>query len=168
LHPYSRGTIAIKSTNPFVEPAIDPRYGSNPIDLQIIVEGIKFQRRLLSTAPMLELLPVELLPPQWADDAALELFAKVGLETEYHPSGTTSMLPKELGGVVDAKLLVYNTANLRVVDAGIFPLLPGSHIQAAVYAVAEKVGTLIYFRLKCFLTYQHRLLILLKLIKFLK
>jgi choline dehydrogenase len=58
------------------------------------------------------------------------------------------MLPLELGRVVDTDLLVYGTSNLRVVDAGIFPLLPGSHIGAAIYAVAEKVkgrfGVLLY------------------------
>jgi choline dehydrogenase-like flavoprotein len=36
--------------------------------------------------------------------------------------------------------LVYRTSNLRVVDSGMFPLLLGSHIGAAVYAVSEKVG----------------------------
>jgi choline dehydrogenase-like flavoprotein len=50
------------------------------------------------------------------------------------------MLPLDMGGVVDTNLLVYRTSNLRVVDSGMFPLLPGSHIGAAVYAVSEKVG----------------------------
>jgi choline dehydrogenase len=139
LHPFSRGTVAIKSADAFVEPSIDPRYGSNPLDLQIVIEGIKFQNKLITTAPMLELLPVQVAPPAIADDAALELYVKLGLQTNYHPSGTASMLPKEKGGVVDTKLLVYGTANLRVVDGGMIPLLPGCHIGAAVYAVAEKV-----------------------------
>lgn len=92
---------------------------------------------------MTELLPVQILPAEFEDDDVLELIVKSGIKTEYHPSGTTSMLPAELGGVVDTHLLVYGTANLRVVDAGVFPLIPGCHIQAAVYAVAEKVRTLI-------------------------
>jgi choline dehydrogenase len=131
--------VAIKSTDPFVEPIIDPRYGSNPLDIQVVVEGIKFQRRLLATAAMKDLLPATVLPPDSADDDALEVYVKATLETNYHPSGTASMLPKAMGGVVDTNLVVYGTANLRVVDGGIFPLLPGSHIGAAVYAVAEKV-----------------------------
>jgi len=55
------------------------------------------------------------------------------------------MLPLDLGGLVDTNLLVYGTSNLRVVDSGMFPLLPGSHIGAAVYAISEKVG---YYSLK--------------------
>lgn len=50
------------------------------------------------------------------------------------------MLPQDLGGVVDANLLVYGTDNVRVVDSSIFPLVPTAHLSAVVYAVAEKVS----------------------------
>ncbi len=53
------------------------------------------------------------------------------------------MIPLALGGVVDPELQVYGTENLRVVDAGVMPLIPGAHLQATVYAVAEKVSLLI-------------------------
>lgn len=33
------------------------------------------------------------------------------------------MFPREDGGVVDARLKVYGTTNLRVVDASIFPFV---------------------------------------------
>lgn len=62
-----------------------------------------------------------------------------GIRTEFHGVGTTAMLPLELGGVVDTHLRVYGTRNLRIVDAGIMPLVPAAHLQASVYAVAEKV-----------------------------
>ena len=29
----------------------------------------------------------------------------------------------------------------RIVDAGVFPILPSAHLSATVYAVAEKVGS---------------------------
>jgi hypothetical protein len=47
-----------------------------------------------------------------------------------------------MGGVVDPDLLVYGTANLRIVDASIMPLVPAGHLQAIVYGVAEKVSIL--------------------------
>lgn len=53
------------------------------------------------------------------------------------------MQPRRLGGVVDPELKVYGTANLRVIDASIFPLIPGSHTQATTYAVAERGADLI-------------------------
>jgi choline dehydrogenase-like flavoprotein len=53
------------------------------------------------------------------------------------------MLPKEKGGVVDEKLVVYGTRNLRLVDASIFPLIPRGNIISTVYAVAEKAADII-------------------------
>jgi choline dehydrogenase len=142
LHPCSRRSVEINSLDPFTEPTIDPRYGSNPPDLQIVIEGIKFMQKMINTPPMQTLLPVQVAPPAAAtlSDELLTLWVQAGVQTNYHPSGTASILLLDMGGVVDTNLLVYRTSNLRVVDSGMFPLLSGSHIGAAVYAVSEKVG----------------------------
>ncbi|KAI9815357.1 MAG: hypothetical protein M1832_005495 [Thelocarpon impressellum] len=139
MHPFSRGTCYIDSPNPFVPPLIDPRYGSNPVDLRILVEALKFNRRILATDAMVELQPAQFVPPADADEDELMEVVKNGIRTEYHPSGTCAMLPKDQGGVVDSHLRVYGTQNLRVVDASIFPLVPAAHLQAVVYGVAEKM-----------------------------
>ena len=53
------------------------------------------------------------------------------------------MLPREDGGVVSPKLIVYGTTNVRVVDLSIVPLHVGSHVQTAAYAIAEKAADMI-------------------------
>ncbi|KAE9371208.1 GMC oxidoreductase [Stipitochalara longipes BDJ] len=120
MHPFSRGSVHIQSNNPLLQPFIDPRYCSNPLDCQILVEALLFNNKLINTPSM-----------------------KLGLRTEFHGTGTTSMLPLDLGGVVDTHLRVYGTINLRVVDAGIIPLVPAAHLQAPVYAIAEKAADII-------------------------
>ncbi len=47
----------------------------------------------------------------------------------FHPIGTAVMLPKKNGrGVVDPRLVVYGTENLRVADASIILVELSAHI----------------------------------------
>ena len=46
------------------------------------------------------------------------------------------MLPRELGGVVDSKLRVYGTKNIRVVDLSVLPLQLSVHPQGALAALS--------------------------------
>ncbi|KAI1142092.1 GMC oxidoreductase [Hypoxylon sp. FL0543] len=143
MQPFSRGTIQARSSSFFENssPFIDPRFCSNPMDCKLLLLALQFNDRLIQTSPMAALIPVP--PPGFGiadarNQTALGEAMKKMLTSGLHPSGTTSMLPLNLGGVVDPSLKVYGTRNLRVVDAGIIPLIPGAHIQAAIYAIAEK------------------------------
>ncbi|KAF7564101.1 hypothetical protein G7046_g39 [Stylonectria norvegica] len=137
---FSRGTVRPSTPSMFDPPLLDPRYCSNPIDCEILVLGLQLNTKLIQTDAMKELMPIPDKGFNTTD--ADELMRRVlgRIDTERHPCGTTAMLPLDLGGVVDSELKVYGTCNLRVVDAGIMPLIPAAHLQASVYAIAEKVG----------------------------
>ena len=109
MHPFSRGTCYIQSADPFQPPAIDPRWLTNPVDRQILVEALFFNRQILATPPMVELQAAQFVPPADADEDALNQIISNGIRTEFHPSGTLAMLPLELGGVVDSHLRVWGT-----------------------------------------------------------
>lgn len=65
------------------------------------------------------------------------------VEPNHHPIGTASMMARDLGGVVDPKLKVYGTSNVRVVDASVLPLQVSGHLTATLYALAEKASDII-------------------------
>lgn len=60
-----------------------------------------------------------------------------------HPSCSCPMMPKALGGCVGPDLKMYGVGNLRIVDASILPIIPAAHLQASLYAVAEKAADVI-------------------------
>jgi choline dehydrogenase-like flavoprotein len=149
-HPFSRGSVHISSARCEDKPTYDPNLLSHPLDLEIMARQMQFAERIVETRPFSTLLkPGKRMPENATDLSDLDHtkeIVKDRLYTCFHPAGSCAMLPKDIGGVVDSKLKVYGTRNLRVVDASIFPLEPSGNIQAAVYAVAERAADLIRAR----------------------
>ncbi|CAG8003374.1 unnamed protein product [Penicillium olsonii] len=145
--PFSRGTIHIKSANPKANSVFDPRFFSHPLDMELHARHVRWLETLAWTEPMASLLKpggrrLHSSSKDTTLDEARELVRDRFL-VHYHVAGSTAMMPRDKGGVVDSKLKVYGTANLRVVDSGIFPLIPRGNIQTTVYAVAEKAADII-------------------------
>ncbi|KAF8326563.1 alcohol oxidase [Cantharellus anzutake] len=141
MHPLSFGTVHISSSDPLSKPVVDPKYLSNNVDLEILAHGVRFTRKLHSEEP-LKSLTKAFVEPAWdeeLDDNEVKTHVKSVLEPVYHPAGTAAMLPQEDGGVVNSRLKVYGTSNLRIVDASIFPFHISAHPQTTIYGMAEKV-----------------------------
>lgn len=145
LHPFSRGSVHIKSSDPFAHPNIDLSALDNDIDVQALLKGLKLIREIVTETKAFEdVIEKEVAPgPMGDSDENLERYLKTGLTSAFHPIGTAAMMKREDGGVVDERLRVYGVDGLRIVDASILPFQVGAHIQATVYAVAEKAADLI-------------------------
>lgn len=144
--PHSRGSIHITSTSPLAAPRISPRAFTAPADRTILLAGLRFADRLARTAPLRDFLLRRVEPPAGGGELSdTEWWAHVRrtAQTVKHPVGTCAMLPREKGGVVDERLRVYGVRGVRVVDASVFPGEVAAHIQATVYAVAEKAAVMV-------------------------
>lgn len=147
LHPLSRGSVHIASSNPEEMPLIDPRYLSHPLDVEILARFVKFLDFLASSKPLVNFLK----PGGKRNHATAHIqdhndakdYVKSTVISNNHPACTCAMKPKDKGGVVDEHLIVHGTRNLRIVDASIMPTIPGGNIQSSVYAVAERAADLI-------------------------
>ena len=146
-NPFSRGSSHIVSANPDDKPRIDPRFFSNPLDLEIMAYHLLALEKFPSTSPLSAFFKNDgqCIPPNTAvtDLESARKYLRENAVTTYHSCGTAAMLPREKGGVVDQDLVVYGTRNLRVVDASIFPVIPQANPMSTVYAVAERAADLI-------------------------
>lgn len=141
-HPLSRGSTHITSGDaaqyaPTSEGVVvDCRYLSHPLDLDVLARQVRFTEDIMTRAEPL----ASYLKPytkRFTDLDTAKDFVRRTADGAYHYTGTCSMMPRELGGVVDNRLRVYGTSNLRVLDASIVPLAPTANPQAVVYGVAE-------------------------------
>ncbi|KAG8768224.1 hypothetical protein FRC12_005697 [Ceratobasidium sp. 428] len=137
-HAWSRGEVVIQSKDAFQYPTINPNYLSNGWDVDIMNAGIKYLKKVGSTAPMSSYFKSENAGTSGlTTDDAINNYVANSIATEYHPIGTCSMLPLDMGGVVDTTLRVYGTANVRVIDASVMPIHVTAHTMAPAYAIAE-------------------------------
>ncbi|MGE5129454.1 MAG: GMC family oxidoreductase [Sphingomonadaceae bacterium] len=143
LQAESRGWVRIRSADPGTPPAIHYNYLATEGDRRMMVEGLKFARRLVNTTPMREFAAGEFLPGERVKtDEDWLAFCREAGDTVFHPTSTCRM-GEDAAAVVDARLRVRGLAGLRVIDASIMPSVVSGNTNAAVIALAEKGADLV-------------------------
>lgn len=150
LHPRSRGSVTLKSSNPFEHPNIDPNYLSHPKDVETIVAAVKHTFKLVTEHKALSSLVAYVAAGPLVneyidkgvnmaeDDAAIEDLCRSLAATIYHPTSTC-----RIGDVVDPMLCVKGIEGLRVIDASVMPHLPSANTNAPTIMIGEKGAAMI-------------------------
>jgi choline dehydrogenase len=148
-HPHNRaGKVRLRSADPRDMPEVDFRYfneGDDPHreDLKSVVEGIRFARRLAAPLRANGLIAAEELPGDHVQtDEELADYVK-WQAWGHHASCTCPIGPVEEGGVVNGDFQVHGVRGLRIVDASVFPRIPGFFIATSVYMIGEKAADVI-------------------------
>jgi choline dehydrogenase len=142
------GTVTLQSADPRDPPRVNFRYfdeGSDggEQDLDAVVDGVKFVRRISADLIKRGLIAGEHLPGgRVQSDDELREFVRDNA-WGHHASCSCPIGPKEKGGVLSSDFRVHGTLGLRVVDASVFPRIPGFFIASAVYMIGEKAAEVI-------------------------
>ncbi|TDL23830.1 alcohol oxidase [Rickenella mellea] len=154
LLPFSRGNVTITAQTAFTKPKVTVNWFSVDFDLKVQTAGARLARQIFKSSPLKSLSTGETIPGfsrvpdngSGGTDAAWQnwlLDPSAGFAAVSHPIGTCAMMRRGLGGVVDATLKVYDTKNLRVVDASVLPLQVSAHLSSTLYGIAEKAADII-------------------------
>jgi choline dehydrogenase len=140
------GTVRLRSADPRDVPEINFRYfdegnDTEGEDLDAMVSGVRFVRSLLRHVPLHE---EELVPgPDIGTDDEVRTFVRDNA-WGHHASCTCKLgRPDDPTAVLDSSFRVLGTQSLRVVDASVFPRIPGFFVVTPVYMISEKASDVI-------------------------
>jgi choline dehydrogenase len=146
LNPTSRGSVTLKSPRFDAAPAIAPNYLSTEVDRKVAADSLRVTRQIVAQPALQKYQPQEWKPgTQFQTDEELAKLAGDIATTIFHPVGTTKMgRADDPMAVVDSRLRVRGPGGLigglRVVDAGVMPLITSGNTNSPTLMLAEKAA----------------------------
>lgn len=145
------GSVTLRSADPLDMPDIVYNYfdtgsGDSAADVKAMSEAIALARDAFDR----QLIPVEEVLPG-ADVTSSEAIGDYIKDQAWghHASSTCPIgADGDKMAVLDSKFKVRGTAGLRVVDASVFPRIPGTFTAMSTYIIAEKAADVILSELK--------------------
>jgi choline dehydrogenase-like flavoprotein len=141
------GEVTLASKDPRVPPSINFRYFSEGTDarkqdLKAVAAGVALARKLSAGMRKEGFIEREETPGDDVTDGKLLEFIE-DQAWGHHASGTCRIGRREDGGVLSTNFEVHGIKGLRVVDASVFPRIPGFFLASAVFMIGEKAAEVI-------------------------
>ena len=138
----SRGSVTLKSNDPYDQPAIIFNYMSSEKDWEDFRRCIRLTREIFSQPAINKFVKYEIQPGETLQsDDELDSFISQNVESAYHPCGTCKMGDiNDPMAVVDKFTQVIGVKNLRVVDSSIFPQITNGNLNGPTIMVGEKAS----------------------------
>jgi len=130
VQPKSRGTVSIKADGSI---AVDPKYLSDPSDVELLKKAVELARSMARTQAMSGFAGDELAPG--AND--VEGYIRGASSTLWHPVGTCSIGTDPKTSVVGADLRVHGVEGVRVCDASVMPRTNTGNNHVPTMIIAE-------------------------------
>jgi choline dehydrogenase len=148
VKPKSRGYVELRSSNPDDMPLVSPHLLQHPDDLRTMIEGQRFFRRVLETAPLGKRVAKIIAPegPELSDEA-MGAHCRRFVKTNYHPASTARMgADGDRMAVLDARMRVRGVENLRVCDMSAVPNINAGNTNAPAMMLGDRCADFILGR----------------------
>ena len=141
--PRSRGSVTLRSPDPFDQPLITSGYFSDPYDMEVLKTAVKKMRKMMKQPAISQFIKKELAPGEdIEDEKSLEKEIRRNGATAYHQCASCAMGPED-DSVLNEKLQVRGIDKLRIADASVMPRIPNAALHAPSMMIGEKAAALI-------------------------
>jgi choline dehydrogenase len=139
-----RGSVTLKSRDPYQHPALRFNYLSTENDRREWIEMVRAARHILNQPAFAAFNDGELSPgPSVETDQEILDWVAEDAETALHPSCTARMGVDDESVLDPETMRVHGVDGLRVVDASSMPYITNGNIYAPVMMLAEKAADLV-------------------------
>lgn len=136
------GYVRLQCRNPLRRPEINFRSfpSTSDVDLDALHEGVSFVDQMLRDAEEKGTIQSHEFPGSDSFQGDLREWIR-HTAWGHHACGTCRMgAVDDPGAVVDSRFRVRGVSGLRIVDASVFPRIPGFFVASSVYTIAEKAA----------------------------
>lgn len=138
----TNGEVRLRSSDPRDTPDVNFRYfeeSNDPKgeDLEAVVSGLRFVRRMNTRN---DGIAEEMIPGPGVSDEGLAQWAADNAWGHHASCSCRMGRPDDPMAVVDSRFRVIGTQGLRIVDASVFPRIPGFFIVTPIYMISEKAA----------------------------
>jgi len=147
-HARFRGRVTLRSRDPLDPPVVSFNYferdpngvltADSEKDLRAMREGVALVRRLLNGSHLLTLDPAAMKDVDLDTEKGVNAFVQD--RAWGHHASCTCKIGTDRDAVLDSGFRVRGVKGLRVVDASVFPKIPGFFVVAPIYMIAEKAA----------------------------
>jgi choline dehydrogenase len=141
--PESKGSIHIRSTDPFAAPVINYRFLATDNDRQATIMAVRRAREIAAAPPLGPAIAEEIEPGRAveSDDEIIDFVRNAGHITQ-HMVGTARM-GRDAMAVVDERLRVHGIAGLRIADASVMPTIISGNTSIPCMMIGEKCADMV-------------------------
>ena len=135
VKPAARGKVSLRTPMADSKPCVLSNFLTTEEDRAAFVHGTRVALEVAAQSVLQAVLKEPFSVPASDSEEDILAWGRRNCQPVYHPTSTCA-----IGEVVDPELRVHGIEGLRVVDASVFPEIPGTFLAMPLYLLAERAA----------------------------